>query len=511
MQGEWLRATLSEAWSDFTLLVVIGFLVAAAVRARAPGAVRSRASMRWTFAFLILHLASLPLLGYLSVEDHDAYESVRLFSLTLEIFAGVTIILAIVFDGILRGLKAQAPRIVQDVVAATSYLIGGFFLLSAWGVNLSGLIATSAVLTAVIGFALQDTLGNLIGGMALQMEKSIRPGDWIRVGDKEGRVLEIRWRQTTIETRDWESIIVPNSLLAKAQFIVLGRRHGEPLQLRRSVLFHIDFRHAPDTVISAVETALRRAPIPGVAQQPAPDCVLIDMRDSYSTFSARYYLTDLVRDAPVDSDVRARIFAVLQRAGIPLTMPAQAIFLTAESEERRERLKRDQDRTREEVLRGTDMFKDLEEAELQELAAALRFSPYRAGEVMTRQGDEGRDLFFIHQGRISVRIRVLNNETEVAQLEAGAFFGERSLMTGETRSATTVALTNVVCYRLAKASLQSLLQRRPALAEGMAEVLARRDAERDVHRQGLSGRAATERLEADRRQLVSKIRNFFGL
>lgn len=511
MQGEWLRATLSEAWSDFTIFLILGFLLAAFVRARSPGSGRSRASMRWTFAFLVLHLASLPLLGYLAVEEHDAYGSVHLVSLTLATLAGVTIILAIVFDGVLRGLRAQAPRIVQDVAGAAAYLIGAFFLLSAWGVNLSGLIATSAVLTAVIGFALQDTLGNLIGGMALQMEKSVRPGDWIQVGDKEGRVLEIRWRQIAIETRDWETVIVPNSVLAKSQFTVLGRRHGAPQQWRRPVLFHIDYRHRPDVVINAVETALRRAPIPGVAQDPPPDCVLVDMRGSFSTFSARYYLTDLNRDAPIDSDVRGRVFAALQRANIQLTMPAQAVFLTAESEERRERLKRDQDLTRENVLRGIEMFKDLDEAELHELAAGLRYSPYRAGEVLTRQGDEGRDLFFIHQGRVSVRIRVLDNETEVAQLGAGAFFGERSLMTGEVRSATTVALTDVICYRLAKAELKNLFQRRPALADAVAEILARRDAERDEHRQGLTGRAATERLEADKRQLVSKIRNFFGL
>src|SRR5688500_18393069 len=229
--------------------------------------------MRGTALFLLLHVASLPLLGYLSVEEHDAYETARLFSLTLATFAGITALLAILFDGVLRG---RAPRIVQDVVAAASYLIGGFFLLSAWGLNLSGLIATSAVLTAVIGFALQDTLGNLIGGMALQIEKSIRPGDWVLIGDKEGRVLEIRWRQISIETRDWETVIVPNSGLAKSQFIVLGRRHGEPIQHRRSVQFHIDYRHSPDAVIKAVETALRRAPITGVAQQPAPDCVLVD-------------------------------------------------------------------------------------------------------------------------------------------------------------------------------------------------------------------------------------------
>jgi small-conductance mechanosensitive channel/CRP-like cAMP-binding protein len=511
VDGEWLRATVDEAWSDLTVFLVIGLLIAAAIRARKPGEARSRASLRGTLIFLVLHLVSLPLLGYLAVEDAAAYRTVRLFSLTFATMAGITILLAIVFDGVLRALRAEAPRIVQDVVAAASYMVGGLFVLSAWGVNLSGLIATSAVMTAVIGFSLQDTLGNLMGGMALQMEKSIRPGDWVKVGDQVGCVLEVRWRQTTIETRNWETVVVPNSVLSKTQFMVLGRRHGHPVQWRRWVYFQVDYRHSPTDIMGTVEDALRRAPIASVAADPAPDCVLHDVRGSFHTFAVRYFLTDLRRDDPIDSVVRTRIFFALRRAGVPLTMPAAAVFLTNESEERRERKERDLDRTRENVLRGTELFKNLAEEEIHELADGLRFSPFSTGEVLTRQGTVGHDLYFIHKGTISVRVAVGGKETEVAQLGPGAFFGERSLMTGDVRNATTVALTDVVCYRLAKTEVETVLKRRPEVADELAEILARRASELDERRQGLTGRARTEGIEADRRQLVSKIRSFFGL
>src|SRR5690606_3646306 len=205
------------------------------------------------------------------------------------------------------------------------YLIAGITLLSGWGFNVGGLIATSAVLTAVIGFSLQDTLGNLMAGMALQAEKSVRPGDWIKVGDQVGQVLEVRWRQTTIETRNWETVIVPNSYLAKNQFMILGRKRGEPVQWRRWVHFQVDYRFSPTDVMRTVEEALRRAPITGVAREPAPDCIHMDMRGSFHTFAVRYYLTDLLRDDPTDSLVRTRIGSALRRAGIPLTMPAQAV------------------------------------------------------------------------------------------------------------------------------------------------------------------------------------------
>jgi small-conductance mechanosensitive channel/CRP-like cAMP-binding protein len=510
-EGGWLHETLQEAWRDYTLLLVIGLIVAAAVRVRASRATRSRASMRGTAIFLLLHIASLPLLGYLAAGGHESYRSWHLLSITFATFAGVTIGLAILFDGILRGLRVEIPRLMQDMVAAGTYLVAFFVLLSAWGVNLGGLIATSAVLTAVIGFSLQDTLGNLMGGMALQMERSVRPGDWVRVGDVVGKVLEVRWRQTTLETRNWETVIVPNSVLSKNQFTILGRRLGQPLQLRRAIEFNTDYRFPPTDVIRTVEEALRRAPIQSVAGEPLPDCVLLDLRGSFYTFRARYYLTDLNRDDPVDSLVRNRIDTALRRAGIPLTLPAQAIFLTTESEERRERKAKDRDRTREDVLRRAHLFAKISDEELDALADGLRFSPFAAGEVMTRQGADGHDLYFIHHGRVSVRVQANGVESEVAELGPGAFFGERSLMTGDKRSATTVAVTDVVCYRLPKAELEGILKRRPELAEELAEILARRENELDARRQDLNQQAREQHIENDRRRLVSQIRDFFGL
>jgi len=239
--------------------------------------------------------------------------------------------------------------------------------------------------------------------------------------------------------------------------------------------------------------------------------VLLDLRGSFYTFRARYYLTDLNRDDPIDSLVRNRIDTALRRAGIPLTLPAQAVFVTNETEERRQRKEKDRDRTREDALRKAEMFARLSDEELDQLADGLRFSPFSAGEVMTRQGAEGHDLYLIHQGRVGVRVQANGVETEVAELGPGAFFGERSLMTGDKRSATTVALTDVVCYRLPKAELEGILKKRPELADELAEILARRANELDARRQHLNAQAREQHIESDRRRLVSQIRNFFGL
>src|SRR5512143_4098501 len=117
---------------------------------------------------------------------------------------------------------------------------------------------------------MQDTLGNILGGLALQMDNSIAIGDWIKVGDINGRVVDIRWRSTLIETRKWESVVMPNSVLRTNPCSVLGRRNGQQVQWRRWIWFNIPYSVAPKQVIQTVEEELQSATIPGVSSHPLP-------------------------------------------------------------------------------------------------------------------------------------------------------------------------------------------------------------------------------------------------
>ena len=81
------------------------------------------------------------------------------------------------------------------------------------------IFATTAVGAVVIGFALQDTLGNLFAGLAIQIEKPFRVGHWVRVADTDGQVSEITWRATKVRTKAGNFVIVPNSTLSNDTII----------------------------------------------------------------------------------------------------------------------------------------------------------------------------------------------------------------------------------------------------------------------------------------------------
>jgi small-conductance mechanosensitive channel/CRP-like cAMP-binding protein len=419
----------------------------------------------------------------------------------------------VIFDVLLPAIHLGMPRIVRDLCVAFAYIGTAFWLLSKVdGMTLTNLVTTSALVTAVIAFSLQDSLANIVGGLAVQLESAIAVDDWVRIDQLEGRVKEIRWRHTAVETRNWDTVIIPNSVLMKSQVTVLGRRTGAPVQHRMWLYFNVDFRVAPSQVISLVEDALRAEPIEGVAAEPPPNCIAYDFKESYVQYAVRYWLTDLAQDDPTSSRVRVRVYFALKRAGITLSIPANRLFVTEDSREKEVRHEQSELERRLASLRGVELFHGLTEDELQKLAARLRFAPFTAGEAMTRQAAEAHWLYIITRGAGEVIVTGEDQQRKrVALLRAGDFFGEIGLMLGVPRTATVRALEDTECYRLDAEMFRDILHARPEIAENIAHVMARRRVELDAVRENLDSETRRRRLDSAQRDLVARISSFFGL
>lgn len=515
---------LLEAFADKTFLLGAALVTTLAItRMLVP---KDQRRPTGTVLLYLCHLALVPIAGYLrsvmAAETNEPtlagklletglYGNVRLAILIFGAMTAVGLAAQLVFEVFLPRIRLPAPRILRDLSTAAASIIAVFAIASHLGFNLSGIIATSAVVTAVVGFSLQDTLGNVMSGLALQLDNSVSVGDWVKVGDVSGRVTEIRWRYTAIETRNWETVIFPNSALMKGQVTVVGRRIGHPQYWRRWVYFNVGFDHSPTEIMEAVTAALTYAPIEGVADEPQAHCILMDLGDSGCRYAVRYWLTDLGADDPTDSAVRARVYFALKRLSISFSRPTHSIFLQDETDETRQTEQRRELEHRQRVLRGLDLFRDLGEEELQHIAAALMYAPFGHGETLTKQGNTAHWLYIIVTGEVSVRVTVDGDEREVSRLDGPAFVGEMGLLTGEQRTATIVAVTDVECYRLDKTAFESILQARPQLATTVANILTRRKVELEAVREGLSAEAKERRVKESSAQVLGKIREFFGL
>lgn len=429
----------------------------------------------------------------------------------LAVIAAINVAGTVAFSRVLPKLRVSIPKLLQDLILAGAYVAGGLAVLSASGADLSGILATSAVLTGVVAFSLQDTLGNVIGGMVLHLENSFMPGDWIKIGEQEGVLRETRWRQTTLETPAGDLIVIPNILLMKSSVTVLGRASGN--RRLRAVSFNAFYDRSPGEVISAVEQVLREDPPACVAAAPAPDCVVKDFHAGFIVYEARYWLTDLAAGGPTDSRVRARIFYALTRAGIKLSVHARSLVVTQGAQEVEERSRKEEHARRLAALGGVYVFQALTEKEREILAGRLKPTPFSHGELITRQGAVADWLYIISNGAAEVRLYSGSDGAYrvVKTLGPGDFLGEMGLFTGEARAATAVAAGEVRCYRLDREGFAGVLASRPEIAESLALMLARRKLELAEAKELLAGTSAPGGLKTAQQDLLSKIKNFFKL
>jgi CRP-like cAMP-binding protein/small-conductance mechanosensitive channel len=474
-----------------------------------------RASIVNTVAFFLVCLFGQFISGVLY-----ALEFARAAAVSHEVFvigAGVAVIRLwgqLVFRIVLPSVRLTPPRITEDIFVIIAYVAWFMVRLRYAGLDLGSILATSAMITAVVAFAMQDTLGNILGGLALQLDNSIEIGDWIKVDDISGQVVDIRWRSTLVETRNWETVVFPNSQLMKNKFMVLGRRTDQPVQWRRWVWFNVGLDVAPTRVVSIVEDSILQTDIANVAKNPAPSCILMDMDNKgYARYALRYWLTDLAPDDPTDAMLRWHIMTALQRSGIKLALEEKSIHITKENEKYDEVVHQREVLLRVKTLRRVELFSQLTDAELKSLAERLRYSPFAKGNIIARQGDEKSHwLYIIINGDADVFVDLPNGKRRnVRTLGRGNFFGEMGLLTGAPRSASVIAKTDVECYRIDKDVVEELLQARPSIAEDVSHILVTRRAELDTAMQNLDATGAHKDLSQQHSEILATIKRFFSL
>jgi small-conductance mechanosensitive channel/CRP-like cAMP-binding protein len=509
-----LEAWFDQARSRYTIWILLASIVFVALLVNRFQPTRRHKLRRLVILFVLAlacELISSICHATGAIAWHDRLEFA---SSLLEVFIAINVAVTLLFDIITPAISVQVPVIASDLVIGVAYLVATFGALHAAGVNPSSVLGASAVVSAVLALSLQSTLGNVIGGVALQLDGSVRTGDWIQLENgRQGKVKEIRWRHTVMETRDWGTLIVPNASLLQSQILILGKREGQPKQHRYWVYFNVDFRYAPTRVIDVVNAALQDGTLPNVSHDPKPHCLCLDFakdgRDSFGYYAARYWLTDLAVDDPTNSLVRQRIYMALKRANIPLARPVSTTFVAPEEDDGARRLRHRGRRLS--ALKGMELFKSLTDQEREHLADHLIFAPFGKGELVTHKGNVAHWLYILFSGSVDIQITEGHETRVLTSIHAPGFFGEMGMMTGEPRAADVVAKTDAQCYRLDKEGFQEIMLARPELAKEMSKTMAERRAELVAAQDGLADEQKAKFAEEEEARILARIETFFGL
>ncbi len=405
-------------------------------------------------------------------------------------------------------LGAPAPRLIQDMVAGVIMMIALSGVLTVvFGRSIEGIVTTSGLVGVVLGFSLQTIILDVFTGLAIHFDRPFSIGDWIRMyGDMDGlnaRVLEINWRTTRLITDTNEMVIVPNSILGKMIFT----NYNQPdLATRFEVEVCLDYSVPVERCRHVLLAATHGTE--GILEEPAPLVLLGEMTDTGLKYIVRFWIKPWMPHSPTtaSSMVLTNVVQNLQFAGIGQAIP-KLINFDSRSIPSYSDIGHHFDRVN--VLRKITLFRSLNDEEFEALAESASSQPVLQGEALIRQGDAGDSMYVLVEGLLDVyRTGEGNTETRVARIQAGRFFGEMSLLTGEPRSATIRAALNSVVLTIQKPAMVRLLENRPVLVDHLSRSLAERRLA-DKARESTTANSLQEQSDSLTDQFKKKILGFF--
>jgi len=341
-----------------------------------------------------------------------------------------------------RGITVS--KLFWDLLMGVAYAILILVLLKEiFNIDVTPLLATSAVITVVIGLAVQDTLINLIAGTVFHFEDTLRRGDWIQLDDLVGQVRELTWRTVQLVTPDQEAVIVPNQDLTRKQFVNLTREGAA-----RVMEIGVSYADDPDLVMGVLRQAVLSTT--GVLWNPPPVIYIQSFADFSIVYRVRFFIKDYTHFRRLEGEVRRSIWYFFRRHGITIPFPIRTLQL----ERRKAEPPAPPDGHVAEAVAQVEMFRQLDPAELAAVAKTAEIMEYPAGAVIAAEGEVGRSMFVIRRGSVEI----LKGTRKVAQLGVGDICGEIALFTGDPRGASVVAAAPLEVLVVHKAGFDAILK-----------------------------------------------------
>lgn len=459
-----MNGGLDAPWFYWAVGVAIGFPIALILLTELQNALRRRNSFLVRPVQLlrtyILPLGALLVLLIGAIQISGEATPVRIVSTVF--FVVVLILLlsglnATVFQGAPEGSwRKRIPTIFLDVARFALIAVGvGLILAYIWGANVGGLFTALGISSIVLGLALQNSVGQIISGLLVLFEQPFQIGDWIETSTARGRVVEVNWRATHIDTGGGLQIM-PNSVLAAASFTNFSRPPGSH-SLSVPTIFSLD--DPPDDVCRMLNRVA--ASLPQLRPDSAPS--------SFAVGGLKYTTSIPVRTPADDFGAKVMflrwIWYASRRAGLHLD-EAEDDFETPDRIERSL-----------EIIAPTLR---LNSDDVATLLPHARLTRYGTDELIQAAGDVPRRMNFIVNGR--ARLEALGDDgavVSVRTLEKGDFLGQTAL-TREPVIASARALDEVTVLQLGRDQIAELVDRKPVLLQEIGRAIEDRRA--DVRR-----------------------------
>ena len=429
---------------------------------------------------------------------------IRIFKVILWMVFVVSVIRLItrlLFETVLRSAsQTEIASLLRTVLSIVIYIVAFFIIFQSQypQIELAPLFTGSAILGIVVGLALQDTLGNLFAGLALQVDHPFEVGDVIVISNRgQGVVESVSWRGVRLRTFQNKLLVISNAVLGKEVIEVAPQNNLNA----RLVMFNTVYSFSPVKTAQVVRDAIRQ--VDNVSTKIRPVIRIRDFGASSLDWEIKYWPENYAKFNDTDAAIRQRIWYAFQREGIHFAYPTRMIYTATEPQAVSVE---EQISTTTQYLDNVPIFAPLSDEETAQLARSSIRRVYAPGEVIVRKGQEGNSMFVIIRGSVKVQLPEAAGPRTINQLGPNDFFGEMSLLTGEPRTANVVAEEETDVMQIRKGAVKPIFESNPELMETICAIIEER-------RKLLTQEQLEQTLRPTRPEsgMMSAIRKFFGI
>ncbi|UZO79841.1 mechanosensitive ion channel family protein [Aquimarina sp. ERC-38] len=397
----------------------------------------------------------------------------------LAINTGLTLVTRFFFskDGFSLFSK-NVPQLFLDIIRVFLVLVGSAILLSAvWNVELGGLVTALGLGSFVLGLALQDTLGNLFSGIALVYEKPFEVGDYIKVDERYGKVIEMNWRAVHILTREKELIVIPHLMVG--QNVIMNFSKPTKVHIIKQIV-NFSYQDPPNTVKEALlNTCLNT---PGILDHPEPEVKTNTYGDSAIQYEVEFGINSFEFHEEITDAFMTRVWYAAQRYHLTIPYPQLTLHRAENTIPPKETYANELDKKLKELPSQLPL-----ESYKKSLAESGRILYFGAGEIIIRQGDATGVIYILIQGEIELLIKGnTGKDILVNTISEGDFFGEVALLSGRRSSMTAKAKNDVKAVKLTPDEVRNMVSNNQNLAYKMDEVMdsRRKSAKKQAKKEG---------------------------
>lgn len=337
-----------------------------------------------------------------------------------------------------------------------------------WSLPVKELATTLGIGSIVVAFALQDTLSNMVSGLLLVANSPFKTGEWVHVGDVEGRIISVNWRYTNIETWSGDLVVIPNGSIA-GESIENHSRPSKPTAVTDTI--ELALSNPPNKVKKVLLDTIRNTP--GVLADPAPCIAVLSIADPAVKYEFEFWIDDYSNKPDIQDEFMTRVWYATHREKITFPTPVYELYnhRGKESHPRYQGDNRDLANNLEQFAYFSRLPEDLKKI----LGEQAQLMHYADSEIIVTEGDHEQGLYLVMSGTVTLTITDADGVVcTLDTLDARGFFGETGLTGRATSPITARVVEDAQILLIPHELVNHAINRNTNFAEEISTLIERR-------------------------------------